>query len=342
MIISLKRGDSKRERFDTHVRPHFEALYATARRLTMSTHDAEDLVQEVCLKAFARLDELMRIDFPRAWLLKASRWSGAIGLRAGHDDNVALRDEAGLPTGTTAESPMADFFAVIRGPWSGRSGFRLDGSAYVVRFFDADQFDQSQFRGGLFYDWRPGDWRIRAGAHASVGTLGGDPFDRKVGANASLLRYLGINGAIDLRYVYDDVRDADSEFAGIAGSRQQIDLRYRWYRSGHRLQVHYGLETNDRLDPGVSPDRTRFGIDYFYMPAKGLGYGAGAELRNSEYGGLATPRDEDLLTLTAELNYTLRNDWQVVFEVRFSDNDSTDATFTYDRTQLTIGAMKLF
>jgi RNA polymerase sigma factor (sigma-70 family) len=36
----------------------------------MSTHDAEDLVQEVCLKAFARLDELMRIEFPRAWLLK--------------------------------------------------------------------------------------------------------------------------------------------------------------------------------------------------------------------------------------------------------------------------------
>lgn len=70
MIISLKRGDSKRDRFDTHVRPHFEAMYATARRLTMSTHESEDLVQEVCLKAFARLDELMHIEFPRAWLLK--------------------------------------------------------------------------------------------------------------------------------------------------------------------------------------------------------------------------------------------------------------------------------
>jgi hypothetical protein len=273
---------------------------------------------------------------------KASRWSGAIGVRAGHDDNVALRDEAGLPTGTTAESPMADIFAVIRGPWSGRSGFRLDGSAYLVRYFDADQFDQSQFRGGLFYDWRPDDWRIQAGVHASIGTLGGDPFDRKVGANASLLRYLGINGAIDLRYVYDDVSDADSQFAGISGSRQQVDLRYRWYRFGHRFQAYYGLETNDRADPGVSPERTRFGIAYRYAPDRGPGYGAAVETRNSDYSDLATPRDEDLLTLSAELTYALRSDWTLSLELRHSDNDSTDATFSYQRTQVTIGAMKHF
>jgi RNA polymerase sigma factor (sigma-70 family) len=70
VIISLKHRDSKPGRFDTLVRPHFNALYAAARRLTKSTHDAEDLVQEVCLKAFAHLDELMHFEFPRAWLLK--------------------------------------------------------------------------------------------------------------------------------------------------------------------------------------------------------------------------------------------------------------------------------
>ena len=69
-IIPLKRNDSGRYRFETLVRPHFEALYAAARRLTLSPHDAEDLVQDVCLKAFSRLDELQRMEFPRAWLLK--------------------------------------------------------------------------------------------------------------------------------------------------------------------------------------------------------------------------------------------------------------------------------
>jgi tetratricopeptide (TPR) repeat protein len=272
----------------------------------------------------------------------AARWSGAFGVRAGHDDNVALRDEAGLPVGTTAESPMADVFAVIQGPWSGRSGFRLDGSAYLVRYFDADEFDQSQLRGGVFYDWRPDDWRIQVGIHASFGTLGGDAFDRKVGVNGSAVRYLGRSGAIDLRYAYDDVSDADSQFAGISGSRQQVDLRYRWYRFGHRFQAYYGLETNDRADPGVSPDRTRFGIAYRYAPDRGPGYGAAIETRNSDYSDLATPRDEDLLTLSAELTYALRGDWTLSLELRHSDNDSTDATFSYQRTQVTIGAMKHF
>lgn len=38
--------------------------------MTLSTFDAEDLVQEVCIKAFEGIDELERIEFPRAWLLK--------------------------------------------------------------------------------------------------------------------------------------------------------------------------------------------------------------------------------------------------------------------------------
>jgi tetratricopeptide (TPR) repeat protein len=273
---------------------------------------------------------------------RISRWSGAVGARAGYDDNVALRDEAGLPFGVTADSPMADLFAVIQGPWDGRSGLRLDGSAYLLKYFDADQFDQSQLRGGLFYDWRPQDWRVQLGVHASMSTLGGDAFDRKLGIHGSVIRYLGHTGTINLRYFYDDVNDANSMFAGVAGSRQQFDLRYRWHRSGHRLQVQFGLETNNRADPAVSPERTLFGIGYLYTPEIGLGYGAGIELRKSEYDDLATPREEDLLTFSGELTYMLRNDWQVLFQLRISDNDSTDPAFTYDRVQATIGTMKFF
>ena len=36
----------------------------------------------------------------------ASDWYGNIGFRAGYDDNVLLRDDLGLPLGTTTESPM--------------------------------------------------------------------------------------------------------------------------------------------------------------------------------------------------------------------------------------------
>lgn len=308
-----------------------EAIAHFVRAWEMSPDD-----RKIRVLASSRLGEL------EPDMRTASSWTGAIGVRAGHDDNVALRDEAGLPVGTTAESPMADLFGMIQGPWDGRSGFRLDGSAYLIRYFDADEFDQSHVRGSIFYDWRPNTWRVQAGVHASAGTLGGDAFDRKAGADVSAMRYLGRNASIELRYIYDDVSDADARFAGISGSRQQIETQYRWYDDGHRLKIRVGLETNDRADPGVSPDRSRLGFSYRYQRSTGIGYAAGIDLRNSEYKDLLTPRDEDLLTLSAALTYMLAGDWQLLLEIRHSDNDSTDATFSYDRAQITLGAMKLF
>lgn len=272
----------------------------------------------------------------------ASRWTGAVGIRAGNDDNVTLRDQALSPDGTAGDSPMADLFASVRGPWTGRNGFRLEGDAYLVKYVDADAFDQSEIGGGVFYDWRSGDWRFQVGIRAGAGWLGGDAFDRKAGVNGRVVRYIGSGALVDLRYTYDDVTDADARFAGIEGLRRQLDARYRWYRDGHRVQLRYWLETNDRLDPGVSPDRDRFGIDYRFQPEAGLGYEAGVDLRTSDYAELETPREEDLLTFRAGLSYTFRNNSQVLAEFREWENDSTDEAFSYDRAQITLGFLKIF
>jgi RNA polymerase sigma factor (sigma-70 family) len=56
--------------FDAVVRPHFEALYRAAMRLTRSHEDSEDLIQEVALRAWPELDRLETLDSPRAWLLR--------------------------------------------------------------------------------------------------------------------------------------------------------------------------------------------------------------------------------------------------------------------------------
>lgn len=271
-----------------------------------------------------------------------SRWSGAVGVRAGTDDNVALRDEAGLPVGDTADSPVVDTFFSIRGPRDGRNGFRFDANAYLVRYLDASDFDQSEVSGGAFYDWRANDWLIQIGAHASAGMLGGDSFDRKVGARGRLVRYLNRNSSFDIRYTYDDVADANDLFAGIEGSRHRFEARYLWYRDDHRMLFRFGLESNDRADPGVSPDRNRIALRYSYQPEYGVGYEAEIDFRESEYADLVSTREEDLLMFRAAVLYSFRNDWQCILESRISDNDSTDAAFSYDRTQLTFGALKFF
>jgi len=68
ILTVIPGGRTAQQRFEALVRPHYAVLYRTAYRLTRSVHDAEDLVQEVCVRAYPRLDELAQLDNPRAWL----------------------------------------------------------------------------------------------------------------------------------------------------------------------------------------------------------------------------------------------------------------------------------
>ncbi len=56
--------------FEHLVRPHFDRLFRLAWRLAGSKADAEDLFQELLIKAFGKLDELVNIDQPGPWLCR--------------------------------------------------------------------------------------------------------------------------------------------------------------------------------------------------------------------------------------------------------------------------------
>lgn len=56
------------EKFLDYILPHLNTLYRCAVRLTGSPADAEDLVQETCLRAFTAIDELRDTRAGKAWL----------------------------------------------------------------------------------------------------------------------------------------------------------------------------------------------------------------------------------------------------------------------------------
>jgi tetratricopeptide (TPR) repeat protein len=269
-------------------------------------------------------------------------WYGAVALRAGHDDNVALRDSLGLPAGVTAESSMADLFLSAGVNPPGFGGLWFDGSVYAIAYPDADDFDQSEFRVGGLYAWRPGDWRFETSAHFVYGTLGGSGFEREIALGARAVRYVGDDSALDLHYRYDDIDEDDPLFAGIAGSRQRIDLRYRWYRDNHTVIVRLGAESNDRLDPGVSPSRARFQADYRYEPSDGWGFEAGFGFRASDYDDLEVARSEDLTTISAALTRRVADVWLFALQYQYSENDSNDPVFSYERNLVTLGVLRTF
>src|SRR5262245_9606751 len=52
------------------IAPHLDALFRAAYRLTGNRADAEDLVQDVCVRAYSHLGTLEKLEQPKAWLMK--------------------------------------------------------------------------------------------------------------------------------------------------------------------------------------------------------------------------------------------------------------------------------
>ena len=63
-------GTENAESFEKLVKPHFERLYRYAWRLTGSRPEAEDLFQDVLVKAFDRLPELATLADAGTWLAR--------------------------------------------------------------------------------------------------------------------------------------------------------------------------------------------------------------------------------------------------------------------------------
>lgn len=61
---------TRQRQFEELVRPHLDGLYRLAFRYTRKREDAEDLVQDLALKVYGRLDELALLNNPRTWLAK--------------------------------------------------------------------------------------------------------------------------------------------------------------------------------------------------------------------------------------------------------------------------------
>ena len=65
-------GETARRRFQAVALPNLDAAFSLAKAMTGSAADAEDIVQEACLRALAALESL-EVQHPRAWFLTITR-----------------------------------------------------------------------------------------------------------------------------------------------------------------------------------------------------------------------------------------------------------------------------
>ena len=266
---------------------------------------------------------------------------GSISVGVGHDDNVALRDRLGLPAGSTAESPLADLFAVLNIPSARFTGLAFDGALYAVTYPDADEFDQAEVRAGVLYARNTAEWRFRAGLHLVTGTLDGSRFNEEVNTDLRAIRILSDAASIELRFRHDEIRGTETMFEGIDGSRSRADVRYRWYRPPHYFVLRAGIEDNDRRDASVSPTRQRVQATYYYELGDRWEIEANGAYRASDYDDAAQLREEKLSSIAVGASFVINDDWALSLRYRYSENDSSDPVFSYERNQVTVGVRYL-
>lgn len=110
-LTVIPGGRASAQRFEALIRPHYDVLFRTALRLTRSVHDAEDLVQEVCVRAYPRLDEILDLEQPRAWLLCVMRRIFIDGTRRyerAHVQSLETTDQDSLVSDAVGPPEQAD------------------------------------------------------------------------------------------------------------------------------------------------------------------------------------------------------------------------------------------
>jgi RNA polymerase sigma-70 factor (ECF subfamily) len=105
--------------------PHLASLFRSAYRLTGNRADAEDVVQEVCVRAYTHLATLRALEQPKSWLLKiayrvfvdGARRRARSPVRASSEDFDTTRpsNEAGPEERVEAELAERRLLAAVAG-----------------------------------------------------------------------------------------------------------------------------------------------------------------------------------------------------------------------------------
>ena len=69
-MLEFRPSNRTKQEFEGLALTHLDSLYASALRLTKNERDAEDLVQDTCMRAYRFFDKFERGTNIKAWLFR--------------------------------------------------------------------------------------------------------------------------------------------------------------------------------------------------------------------------------------------------------------------------------
>ncbi|MET0068947.1 MAG: tetratricopeptide repeat protein [Candidatus Thiodiazotropha sp.] len=304
----------------------------------------------------SRLAEHALANLPR----KRSSWNSFLSIGLGYDDNVALENDS-LAVASEESDSFYELFGFTQGLLSGNhdEGVLFRGSLFGDFYAELSDYSLVELNLGLYKRFPMQAWTSEGGIYATSSTLGGDPYLSS--GNLVFDTRRGITDGMTLRFRLrlKSIRALDSRSEGLEGSA--FDLRTEGIlapdHAKWRIRSYYQLELNDRDDietsttfTSLSPTRHSLYLDYRRDLATDWQLKASGSYRRSRYGddnvdsaGMTETRIDKRKSLALELNRRrIWRDLQLALEYRYTDNDSSIASYSYNRNSLLINLMKSF
>jgi hypothetical protein len=267
-------------------------------------------------------------------LPETPEWWVYTSVGGGYDDNVALIADGQLIGVSGADSPVAEGQFAASVPVGSR--LRIDGGAYMVRYSDLGEFDQTDLQLGGAWTQPIGEWTSEAAVQLGYNYLDGEKFEDRVGITLQGIRPIADAWRLRLRYRYDDLTGS-APFESLSGSRQLFAARVARTEGPLRLHVEYSFETNDRDEKEVSPDRHMLDGELRW----GIGASTlllGASFRTSEFDITEAPgRDEDRLMLALGFSLPVWRRGELSLRYDYTHNESNVDDFDYKRNRAILG-----
>src|SRR5687767_9797116 len=118
-----------RQRFAALIEPHLDAMFRAAYRLSRNRADADDLVQETCIRAYLRIGQLREAQPVKAWLLRVMHNLFVDGVRRARLAPVAPRPAGDSPeesSASPAPNPETSAYTTQREELLQRAWLKLD------------------------------------------------------------------------------------------------------------------------------------------------------------------------------------------------------------------------
>ena len=272
--------------------------------------------------ASRRLAELPEQRAPGSWNYYTR---GGIG----YDDNVALRSSS-IDSAATGD---ADSYGelIFAGSYS-FGDWRIDTGAAALEYLHQDQYSQSAFSLAAARGFRMENWYFEAGAFGAQLSLGGEVFERDVGAGVQASRafYGGSRLRAQLRVA--SVR-GQGDFEGLTGRRSELGLFYDKGWRAWNFGAHARTEINDADDAIFETRWIQLGGEARYAWSPLWGFMASAALRRISHAAQdeVAGWNDDRATVQLGLTRALWKQAQLFLRVEHERNSSPVAGYDYDR-----------